>query len=778
MEQHMHSTVIGRNARFTLLSPSLVRMEYSPGGTFEDRRSIRALTRPEGIRFPAGEADGSPVRLSTGAMTLVYTPDGSPFHAGNLKVLDADGNPCWDPSTVDHENLGGVHVSMDYVKPGMLPHGVHPATIAHHHVGIDQSFWSFHGRLHSEPGVTVGDGANLPTLFDEVLATQALDTLPAAVRELILERRKYPPGILSRAGFFLYNDTPTPRMDPETDWVTDPTAEAGYMDLYLFCYGRNYKQALADYRLLFGATPLIPRYGLGLWYSRYPTFSETEIYQLVEAFAQHDLPLDVFVLDLEWHKRGWHGFDWDTDHIPTPDKLLGFLRDRAIHTTFNVHPGAVHAEDRDFERFLDAAGLTTVEKPAIAPDFRGGRTFSDFDVSIPRHARAFMDIFHKPIQDQGMDFWWIDGDCPVRAIKGLERQLWTNHIYHQHMKDNYPDRRPMIFSREPGLGAHRYPFHFTADTWSYFETLENQVEQTLRAGHIGQSFITHDIGGHISSALHIDPELYMRWVQFAVLSPVVRLHSSKQGEGVGGERRPWMYGKQVMDAFKASMQFRMTLIPYLYALAKESNRTGVPICRSNCIEAPQWEAGYDQWDAYFLGDRLYAAPVVTPGTIRKVILPPGQWIHGLTGARIASDGCQSRTEVSPFAEPPLHFIKAGCILVRQPYGHRASRLPEQLDITLYPAGTTGQDTFLLYEDDGITQDCTCGQESTQRFSMTETKDRIQLTIGACEGAYDGAPATRRYTISAGGSGLTFETVRTGPLPTGQAHHIALNLHQQ
>jgi hypothetical protein len=394
-------------------------------------------------------------------MTLEYTADGKPFHAGNLKALDGDGKEFWNPATVDHDNLGGVHVSMDYVKPGMMPKGVHPATVEHHHVGIDQTYWSFHGRLHSEESITVGDGANLPSLFDEVLATQRHEDLPAALRELVEERAKFPPGILSRSGFFLYNDTPTPRMDPETNWVTDATTEEGYQDLYLFHYGTDFKQALLDYRLLFGPTPIMPRYALGLWYSRYPTFNETEIYELVDTFEAHDLPLDVFVLDLEWHQRGWHGFDWDLDHIPHPDKLLGDLREKDIHTTFNVHPGRVHSEDKDFDRFLEEAGIEC-DRSAIEPDYRGDLTFGDFDSSNPRHAKAFMDVFHKPVQDQGMDFWWIDGDCPVREIEGLEQQLWTNHIYHEHIKENYPDRRSMIFSREPGLGAHRYPFHFTA----------------------------------------------------------------------------------------------------------------------------------------------------------------------------------------------------------------------------------------------------------------------------------------------------------------------------
>jgi alpha-glucosidase (family GH31 glycosyl hydrolase) len=727
------------HARFSALVPGVLRMEYSPSGSYENRRSVRAMCRPDPLPFSGG--------LDTGRMRAEYTNDGRPFAAGNLRIVDSQtGALIWDPSVVDEQNLGGVHVSMDCVKPGLIPSGVHPATAEHHHIGIDQTLWSFFHRLNSESsGDLVGDAATQAVLFDEILATRDLDRMPAALRELMQERWKFPPGLLSRSGFYLYNDSSTPLMDPEKDWVDPRPREAGSQDLYLFYYQQDYAQALRDYRLIFGQTPLIPRYALGLWYSRYPTFSGRNIHELVGSFAEHDLPLDVFVFDLEWHLRGWNGFDWDTEHMGDPDALLAFLKREKIHTTFNVHPNSVPIEDSRFESFLDAAGLEC-DRSAVQPDYRGVKTFCGFNVADRRQADAFMEVLHKPVQDQGVDFWWIDGDCKVQGIEGLDSQLWTNHMYHEHIKTTYADRRPMIFSREPGLGAHRYPFHFTADTWSYWETLQSQVEQTLRAGHIGQSYITHDIGGHISSALHIDPELYMRWVQFATLSPVVRLHSSKQGEGIGGERRPWAYGPRVLDSFRTAMRFRMSLIPYLYTLAWVSHETGMPMCRSNPLQLPHWTAGYTQWDAYFLGDRIYAAPVLNPGTLRKVILPPGKWVHGITGHQIASDGETVRTEISPFADVPLHYVRAGSLLIRQPYSRRASVLPETLMVEIYPAAGDWEDSFTLYEDDGMSQEHLDGRSSRQTFRVRQSECGLTLTVEAREGGFDGMPAGRKLHI--------------------------------
>ncbi len=756
-----HRIVVEKKARFTLLSPSLVRMEFSPNGQFEERASVRAMGRPEPITFESVKLEGDEYILCGGNIEIRYSRGAAGFSSMALRVHDrAHGIKIWDTSTVDVENLGGVHVSMDCIKPGLIPAGVHPATSEHYYNTMNLTWWSHFWRFNN-------GGHDIPNAeryanksLDEILATVPVAELPPLVQELVRERLKYPPGILSRNGFFVYNDAPMPVIDPGTHWITDRNPPAGSIDLYFFLYRKDFVQALKDYRLLFGNTPMMPRYALGLWYSRFPTFNQQELVELVGEFEKRGLPLDMLVLDLEWHQRGWYGFEWDQKHIPAPDELLKFLRERDIHTTFNIHPDKVPIEDSRYLAFLAAAGI----EPAAAAakvEYEGASrvpVFGDFDVSNPRHARAFMDVLHKPVQDQGVDFWWIDGSAPVRNIANLDSQLWTNHIYHEHMKANYPDRRSMIFSRTPGLGAHRYPFHFTGDTWCTWETLRCQVEQTLRAGHIGQSFITHDIGGHISNFLAIDPELYVRWVQFAVMNPVVRLHSSKQEEGVGGERRPWLYGERVERAFAAAMRFRMELLPYLYTLVWQSYADGLPLCRSNPIHCPDWEEGYRIWDAYFLGDRLYAAPVIDSGTMRKVQLPPGVWYNGLNQRRVESDGKMTFVEATSWTEAPLHYRKAGTLLVRQPYAQKASALPDVMRLDYAPLGRCADDVFTLYEDDGFSQYHAGGACATIRLDAHERDHQVEITVQPAAGNFDGFREKRHLELSLFGGTLGGATV--------------------
>lgn len=282
----------------------------------------------------------------------------------------------------------------------------------------------------------------------------------------------------------------------------------------------------------------------------------------------------------------------------------------------------------------------------------------------------------------------------------------------------------MVMARSAGIGSHRYSFHFTGDTYCQWPVLKSSVEYMLRAGHIGQSFITHDIGGHIGYGDGKLPEdLYLRWVQFGVLSPICRLHSA------GGERRPWKYSATTQQGVRASIHLRNRLVPYLYTLAWQAAETGVPICRSNPLEVPDWEAGYAIWDRYFIGDRLYAAPILEETGQPTAILPPGEWFCGLSGRRITSDGVSAISlETDPTQAPP-HFFKAGSVLVLQPEDQPVSELPARLDIhCFFTEDGRCDDAFTLYEDDGLSTAHEAGENSLTEFACKTSADGVEFSI--------------------------------------------------
>jgi alpha-glucosidase (family GH31 glycosyl hydrolase) len=759
-------------ARFTCLADGVVRMEYHPDGKFEDRPTVRVLPRPAAVPFAAVERDGAAWVLRTPRMTLRYTPDARPFHAGNLEARDAAGKSLWAPGQLDHENLGGAHLGMDNMSRRTIPRGVHPAGTSLHPNNTVADLWTYLGFA---DGVSLAHERYEAWHLEQILATNPFDRLQPHIQRVVTERSKYPPGILSRAGYFLFDDSDSMALGSD-EWLA-PRAPGG-QDWYLFAYGRDFARALRDLALVFGRTPLPPRYSFGCWYSRYPTFDQEGLEALVADFEKHNLPLDVLVLDLEWHQRGWYGFDWDRKHIPDPDGLLAFLRKRQIHTTFNVHPNGVPVDDSRFPEYVKRAGID-YDESKIGKD----RIFYGVNAADRRNAEAFLDVLHLPVQKQGLDYWWIDGQIGVGDAP-VDRQLWTNHVYFESAKRTLPDRRPMIFSRAGGFGTQRYPFHFTGDTWCQWEVLQSQVEYTCRAGHLGRSFITHDIGGHMSLANYVDPELYCRWVQFGALSPLFRLHSSK-----GGERRPWVYGEVETKCFQAALRLRMELLPYLYTLARVSHDCGLPMCRSACLQLPDWEPGYELWDSYFLGERIFVTPLVAPGDAREVLLPPGDWWCGLDGKRVASDGVTCFPKLAITEKAPLHWIRAGSVLIKQPYATRASGIPGELIVELYPRGQAATDCFELYEDDGASREWEGGACARTRFTFDEAADgSLTLTIDAAQGSFRGQPIKRDFEIRVIGrqpvratvDGATVGINETGPgafkcagLPLAKQHRIVI-----
>lgn len=754
--------IIGSVARFSFFGEGVLRMEYAPDGKFEERPSVHVIARPDPDLIQV-ERDGSVYVLRGQGVTVRYFPDGMPFSQSNLAVFAASGNLLWFPGKVDQENLGGVHTSMDCVQRGIIPRGVHSATTAYHENSNRWQLWSY---VFGPGGATTPDAhynGRLLTL-EQLLALHPVESLPPHVQELVREREKYPPGLLSRSGYFLFNDSNSPVIDPVADWAADRGAPEK-LDYYLFAYGRDYAKALRDYRRLFGPTPLLSRYSLGLWYSRYPTFQESRLRELVGEFAAHGLPLDVMVLDLEWHRHGWYGYEWDRNHIPDPEGFLAFLHEQGIFATLNLHPNSIPVEDARLEKFLCEAGIDPQTAESQTCEARGSRVFRGFEFGNRRHAEAFLNVFLRPVEKAGCDFWWIDGDVPCLSVP-VEQQFWTNHVFYRDAEKNAPNRRPMIFSRSPGFGSHRYPFHFTGDTYSQWEVLHSQVEYTLRAGHMGLSSVTHDIGGHMHEFDYLDSEMYARWVQFGVLSPIVRLHSAG-----GGERIPWNYGEKVFESIRTALRLRMELLPYLYTLAHEAHATCLPICRSNCLANPDWEKGYDIWDSYYIGDRIYAAPIVTPGNFRKVTLPPGGWYFAQTGERISSNGTEPHSIVALVTDIPPHYYRAGKLIVKQPYAQRAASLPETLVVEIY-ADDFVSDFFDLYEDDGVSRAYRAGGSAVTRFSVTGTKDELTLEIGAVCGNFEGLLRQRRYEIRVvGWDG--WKPVQLEPLPVHSIQQIHL-----
>ncbi|HIE08248.1 MAG TPA: DUF5110 domain-containing protein, partial [Armatimonadetes bacterium] len=649
-------SVVLERARFTVLTPTLLRLEYSPEGKFEDRPSVLVVNR----KFPPVsfkvERAGKWLRILTRNLVLEYEAGSGPFNSRNLRIryLVSGKFEEWRPGRPDPLNLGGTRTSLDLV-------GEH----------------------------------NLPDL---------------------------PPGLLSRSGCFLLQDQ-TPLWDEGKGWIVK--RPEGYLDWYFFGYGLDYQRALEEFVTLCGRIPMLPKWAFGSWYSRYWPYTEAEERELILRFREEGLPLDVLVIDVDWHLHGWHGWDWNPKYFPNPSGFLRWARERGVKVTLNIHPGVLPKSDSHFPKVCKRLGI----------DPRGVKDAYKFDLAKKEEAEAYMEVLHKPLLDQGVEFFWIDGWCGAR-MSGLSPLLWTNKIYYE-FQERHLRRRTLILSRYGGWGNHRYPVAFSGDTFSEWGVLNYEVYFTATAGNVGVAYWSHDIGGFFGKKLPV--ELYVRWVQFGALSPILRLHSDH------GVREPWNYGRKALSICRNFYRLRYRLIPYLYTLSRLTYERGLPLCRPLYLHWPGEEWAYRYRHQYLLGEGLLVAPVAEPTedgfSVKEVCFPPGIWHDIFTGK--VYKGPKALIIRCPLWRMPL-YAREGTILPLAPDVDFVGQKPLDPLTILYFAGRDG--AFDLYEDDGESLGYKRGECSWTPIVARERKGRLVITVGPTRGHYRGQLERRRHII--------------------------------
>ncbi len=538
------------------------------------------------------------------------------------------------------------------------------------------------------------------------------------------------PGLLSRSGWAVVDDSHTLVFNPD-GWL-EPRHAADALDLYFFGYGHDYANCLRDYFALTGPVPLLPRWALGNWWSRYWAYTQPELTQLMADFRAHDVPLSVCIIDMDWHLAGWTGYTWNRDLFPEPERFLNWLRENGLKTALNLHPA-------------DGVGPHEAQYAAMAK--RLGQATDDqnipFDIANPDFARAYFELLHHPHEADGVDFWWIDWQQgELSGLPGLDPLWWLNHL-HFYDLGRTEEKRPFIFSRWGGLGNHRYPIGFSGDTFVDWDSLNFQPHFTATAANVGYSWWSHDIGGHMFGVE--EAELYTRWVQFGVFSPIFRLHSTNNAFH---ERRPWGYDAETLAITRSAIQLRHALIPYLYTLSwRNATQHEAPI-RPLYHDYPTADEAYLCPQQYTFGPDLIAAPHTTPADpdtqlSRQVVwLPPGTWHHFFTGEQFVGGSWQ--VQYGRLHHIPL-FAKAGAIVPLGPkVGWGGIANPKMLDLHCF-AGDSGE--FTLYEDDGESLNYQNGSYALTKFQQDWLENIMSVTIHPASGDTSHIPANRSYRFN-------------------------------
>ncbi len=555
-------------------------------------------------------------------------------------------------------------------------------------------------------------------------------------------------GIFGKNGYAVIDDSKSPVLE-NGEFVkrTDNN-----VDLYFFGYGRDYYGGLRDFCRLCGKMPMIPRYALGNWWSRYYKYTEESYLEVMDNFAKEEIPLSVAVIDMDWHLTevdpkygsGWTGYTWNEALFPDYKRFLKKLHDKKLSVTLNLHPAD---GIRPFEAmFEDMRSALKDSKGKNGGDSEGAEPIAiEFDFGDKDFREAYFETVMHPYERDGVDFWWIDWQQGTGKKAGdVDPLLLLNHYHYKDQEKR--NLRPMIFSRYAGVGSHRYPVGFSGDTHVTWKSLGFQPYFTSTASNIGYGMWSHDIGGHMLGDKNLDR--LIRWIEYGVFSPIMRIHSSNSPFF---NKEPWLLEEPYRGIVKKFMRLRHGLIPYLYTENHRAYEESKPLVRPMYYEYSEMDDSYDVPDQYKFGENLLVSAVTGPDDEKlrlgctRAIIPEGRWYDIFNGRIYQGKG--TKKLYRKLSEIPVLLPAGGIVPLAKEDSEDLNETgnPKAFKI-LVGGGDSGK--YTLYEDDGISMDYKEGAFATTDFevSFDEAKGNTVFTIHPANGDTALLPEKRSYEL--------------------------------
>ncbi|HTM35731.1 MAG TPA: TIM-barrel domain-containing protein [Terriglobales bacterium] len=538
------------------------------------------------------------------------------------------------------------------------------------------------------------------------------------------------PFMVSTRGYGLIWDNPSKTtvdlgFNNRNVWSSD----VGDRVSYFVIAGETSDEIYQGYRLLTGATHLLPRTTYGYIQSKaiYPT--QEQILDVAKGYRDRGVPLDVVVVDfLNMTRQG--EMDLDPKRWPDPATMNRQLHAMNVTTLLSVWPH--FAPGTQFYDMLLKNGWL-IHTPDGKPDMGWTKDVigPNLDTTNPEAAKWWWEkIRDRYVKPYGFDYLWLDETEP--DIDPANDMFWvgsgtrfynvfplfhTASVYEGFRRDFGDNRRVMILSRAAYLGAQRNGTVFwSSDIVSTWDMLKRSIPAGLNFTASGMPYWDTDIAGFFSPAIPGDyhaehkpliegsdvratignyedyPELFVRWFEWGTFHPVMRAHGERNHNEV------WSYGKQAEPILTKYLKLRYQLLPYTYSVAYHSYQTGAPYMRALFMDFPGDPKALNIPDEFMYGPAFLVAPVTEQGaTNRTVYLPAGcDWYNFWTNERL--HGGQAITVNAPIDILPL-FVRAGSIV---PLGSevQSAQQPQTIaSVRVYP-GANG--SFTLFEDDGKT----------------------------------------------------------------------------
>ncbi len=504
------------------------------------------------------------------------------------------------------------------------------------------------------------------------------------------------------------------------------------IDIYLFTYLNDFQLCLKSYYMLTGFPALIPRYALGNWWSRNEDYDDMSLKKLIDEFGYKDIPISIVLLNEEWHLNNYNeeknlktGFTFNKDKFKEPYGMISYLHSKGIRVGLNINPTqGIYP----YEEYYENA------KKHLAPNENGVIPFNALD---PKFIDVYLKMMIHPLDALEIDFYWLDTNPNINKLN----TFIINHYQFYDMKRNYK-RRPMILANNASVASHRYPILYSGKTLVDWKTLKLIPFFNASASNIGVAWWSHDIGGYFKGIE--DNELYTRFVQLGVFSPILKFGSEK---GKYYKREPWRWSIKTYMIVKDYLNLRHRLIPYLYSEAYKHYKEGHFIIEPIYYRYKEMYDDLLYRNHYYLGSQFFISPIIAKKnyimnrTIHKFYIPDGIWYDFVTGKKFPG----GRSYVSFFREQDYPvFVKAGAII---PLSNEENLFnttpPKNLEIQIFPGCSN---TYQLYEDDGMSDLYNKGFYIKTNIDYNYLPNNYTVIIRAMEGKSDIIPKFRNYKI--------------------------------
>ena len=510
---------------------------------------------------------------------------------------------------------------------------------------------------------------------------------------------------------------------------------------------------MQSYGEITGYHELPPYWALGYITSRYGYHSQQETEEVIEQLKRHDMPVSAVVLDLFWEgekQNGMGNLDWYKPNWPDAPQMMDRFKSQGVHTVIITEPYFAE-ETVNYKPLLEQGLFADPACPNMT--WVSDNKVGIIDFMNPK-ASEWMWQFYQARTDEGVDGWWLDLGEPEMITEGTIHadgsthmqahnefgQKWIEGVW-TNWKQTYPDQRPLFMPRSGTSGMQRYAtYPWTGDIARSWSGLRCQVPAMVNAGMSGLGYLSSDIGGFVTETQYTDADLYLRWFQLGVFSPVLRTH---------GQYLPEPYQDEyasVESRIRDLMNLRYRMLPYNYSNAWANTTKGMPLTMPVNFYSQEDQQLVQSDDEYLFGPNYLVAPVMEPDAKgRTVYLPSGEWFDP-AGNRMYNGNTSIDFESQDCALP--YFIRRGSFTPL--YSQTTFTSTDDIDNSrldiLYPMTDGEATSFTLYDDDK--QSAIVGDRyELIKFDGKETAQSHVITMEqTCGETYEGRPSERTLTF--------------------------------